>query len=445
MKIPICIKIISVFMAMIISSSCLSGIAQTPLISNVKDSDIPVETLPLIKPWKVISLDPTYRGQWIVTGDVDGDGIADIVSARNVNKGDIHYTCSVVAHRLDGSIIWKWGNPEIGRASLHHDVACQIYDWNGDGKNEVIVAADKYLIEIDGTTGKEKHRFAIPPESSDCIVLCNLSGNKFPSDILVKTRYTQIWAYNYSGKQLWTAKNPGGCKTAHQPRPIDIDGDGKDEIMAGYALLNPDGSMQWPLEDNKHYGGHLDCARIFQKDADPSKFSMILTFCGGNRIAKINGQGKMLWTVTGRHFESVNIGKLRKDLPGKQIVVDIDHEQSKGKGPLWILDENGKFLAEINTPSSRHHLLIDWFGQGLESIIIGRSRTMYDGYGKPVAVFAVDQPSANYICSKGDMDGDGIRDVILFSSSTVYIYQNKNGKKPANKIPLGCGVNFTLY
>ena len=44
-----------------------------------------------------------------------------------------------------------------------------------------------------------------------------------------------------AGNLLWTVENPGGYRTAHQPFPLDIDGDGREEIMAGYALLDPDG------------------------------------------------------------------------------------------------------------------------------------------------------------------------------------------------------------
>src|SRR5512135_1960982 len=88
---------------------------------------------PVVQPWRRITLDPQYSGAWVVAGDLDGDGLVEIVSARNVDRNDVHYTSAVVAQRLDGTVLWRWGNPTIGRKQLHHDVACQIYDWNGDG------------------------------------------------------------------------------------------------------------------------------------------------------------------------------------------------------------------------------------------------------------------------------------------------------------------------
>ena len=100
-----------------------------------------------------------------------------------MNVGDVHYTSAVVAQRLDGQVLWRWGNPNIGRRGLHHDVACQIYDWDGDGTKEVVVATKGYLVELDGATGKERRRLPIPPDATDCLLFANLSGHQRATDV----------------------------------------------------------------------------------------------------------------------------------------------------------------------------------------------------------------------------------------------------------------------
>ena len=130
------------------------------LFDTVTHGD-PAGKAPLIQPWKQVALDPNYSGAWVITGDINGDGQVEII-ARNVNVGDVHYTGAVVAQRLDGQVLWRWGNPNIGRRGLHHDVACQIYDWDGDGTKEVVVATKGYLVELDGATGNERRRLPIP-------------------------------------------------------------------------------------------------------------------------------------------------------------------------------------------------------------------------------------------------------------------------------------------
>ncbi len=438
--------------------------APTPQLFNVRFDDVPDAEVTHIQPWRTIQLDPLFRGAWIVAGDLDGDGLAEIVSARNHDQNDTHYTSSVVVHKLDGSVLWRWGRAEAGRNKLHHDVAAQVYDWDGDGANEVLVAADCAVVELDGRTGQEKRRFAIPPGASDCLVFCNLSGGDRATDVLVKTRYTQIWAFNRDGQQLWTVEMPGGNRTAHQPLPLDIDGDGRDEIIAGFALLNADGSLRWTLDERdpawtagKRLGdGHLDCARLFSRGGSAAESLLALTFCGGDRLALVTGEGRIAWNVPGWHFESIDVGKVCRNVPGPQIVVDIPYAPH-GQQPVWVLDSRGTLLGQILNDESRFHRLVDWHGEGVESIIVGQPPAMYDGEtGRKQAIFAMpvapgetpaDPTTESIICTKADMDGDGAAEVIYSTNpgTTVYIYRNEQGAQPAGNVPLGTGVNWTLY
>ncbi|MGI9427121.1 MAG: hypothetical protein ACR2NM_00570 [Bythopirellula sp.] len=438
---------------------------------STESADELSDDVEVVKPWKVIVQDKNYNGAWLVAGDVDGDGEADIVSCRSLMEGGSHYTASAIVHRLDGSVLWKWGKPEGMRDSLGSDFACQIYDWNGDGVQEVVLstksAGKTWLVELDGPTGKEKRRFEIPHDAADCIVFCNLSGNARATDLLVKTRYEQIWAFNYAGKQLWHSNMPGGLRTAHQPVPIDMDGDGKDEIQAGFAMLNSDGSVRWVLDRSDPIfargksleDAHLDCARVFKLAEKPEDTRLVLTFCQGERIAMVDGLGKILWDIPFHHFESVDIGKVVADAPGKQIVVDIPYAPP-GQQPVWIIDEWGKQLGEVLNEGSRFHRLIDWTDNGTESILIAEPPALYDGTtGEKIAVFemplpegeefpAVSRGTEKFICWVGDMTGDGRQDIIFGTNNPgglIYIYKNQHGKMPKVKHALGTGTNVTLY
>jgi hypothetical protein len=411
------------------------------------------DKVPLIQPFRIVPLDPDYGGHWVVAGDVDGDGKVEIVSSENVNKGDVHYTCTAVAQNLDGSVLWTWGNPDIGRKNWHHDVACQIHDWNGDGKNEVVLCTQGAIVELEGATGREFRRIPIAKDATDCLVFCNLSGGSHPTEVLVKDRYHRIWAYNRKGELLWTVKDPGGYRTAHQPRPIDIDDDGRDEIMAGYALLNPDGSVRWVFQSDKvdQSRGHLDCARVVRRGDSPEAFRIALTLCGAGSIALIDGNGKVLWERTGHHFESIDVGRILPNHAGLHICVDIDH-QPYGKSPIWILDEEGKPLGQIVTDYSRHHCLLDWTGDGVEEILVAHKRGLYNHQGRRIGTFntpglETDSEQTRYEKSLlvGDMTGDGIRDVIIITGSTVYVYKNTHGQKPKTPVSLGTEFNMTLY
>jgi hypothetical protein len=408
--------------------------------------------VPVVQAWRCIALDADYSGAWIVAGDLDGDGAVEIVSARNVDQNDVHYTSAVVAHRLDGPVLWRWGNPRIGRKQLHHDVALQIHDWDGDGRNEVVLCAEGFLVELEGATGKEKRRLPLPKDATDCLVFANLSGQSRATDVLVKTRYTQLWAFNGEGKQLWTVQNPGGYRTAHQPVRVDLDGDGRHEVMAGYAMLNPNGSTRWVFKSQKvdQTRGHCDCFRVIRIGKTPAESRFVMTLCGANDIAVLDGNGKPIWEAVGEHFESVDVGPIFADLPGLQLAVDIDHGPW-GNGPLWMFDEVGQVQTKIMTDYARHHALLDWTGDGVAEILIAQPRALYDGRGRRVATLAMDTKDdaagEERLALTGDFTGDGVPDVLLTTRAMthVYIYKNERGKKPSPPAPLGTDVNFTLY
>jgi len=405
-----------------------------------------------VEPWRRFALDPEYSGAWVVAGDLEGQGCVAIVSARNVDQNDVHDTSALVAQRLDGTVLWRWGDPRVGRKQLHHDVACQIYDWDGDGRNEVVLCTQGFLVELEGATGAERRRFPLPNGATDCLVFANLSGGPRATDVLVKTRYTQLWAFDREGRQLWTVERPGGFLTAHQPVPIDLDGDGRDEVAAGYAMLNADGSTRWVFGSEKiDVGrGHCDCFRLVRAGKTASDSRFVMTFCGANGMVLMDGHGHAIWELTGHHFESVDVGRICPDREGVQLAVDIDH-RPWGEGPVWIIDESGSVQAKIMTDYARHHSLLDWTGDGLAEVVVAQSRGLYDAKGVRIATLAMDETDdregEERLVLTGDFSGDGVPDILLTTRAMTHVcvYRNERGQRPTPAPPLGTGVNFTLY
>lgn len=442
-----------VLAAAIVGSSILCCATLRTVRADAFETDacgVPAGDAPLVAPWRVITVDAQYGGYWVVAGDVDGDGEIELVSARNFDQNDNHFTSSVAVQKLDGSVLWHWGDPQLGRRELHHDVACQIHDLDHNGSNEVIVAADRQLVILDGAAGKPAGTFPIEPHASDCVAFADLSGNGWPGEILVKTRYGQIWAYTAAGQLLWTVQNPGGYRTAHQPLPLDLDGDGRDEILAGYAALNADGSVRWifQAEAGRPNGGHADCWRVVHLAERPADTRLVMTMCGGNALVMTDGAGQLVWRVTGQHYESVDVREIRDDVPGLELVVDVDHLPAPPK-PLCVFDQGGRLLGRINTDYTRHHVLVDWDGDGLQEIGSALPQGLFDGRGRRVCRFAVEAGERPLLMADVDLDGHGPRDVLLTTVKDgiykAYFYRNETATTPSRKRPAGTGRNFTLY
>lgn len=419
-------------------------------MDNIFNSDIRDPEPPIIYPWKVINMNPDFGGQWLVGGDLDGDGEIEFVAARNHDQ----IVTALSAYKLDGTLMWTWGKAGAGGTILTYDIPVQIHDINGDGKNEVLLSEEGDLVILDGYSGKEIVRYPLPEglNVADCITFADISGHGRYSDIIIKTRYTKLWAYTNDWKELWNW-TPSEYYTCHHPTPVDIDRDGKDEILAGYTMLDHDGSEMWTFKSNKVdlSKGHLDCCRVAEIGAKPKDFRFVVTCCGAGLIAMLDGLGNVVWEIEGHHFESPDVASISPNHKGKQIYVDIDHH-TYGDFMGWLINFNGELIGKFMMNYSRHHRLVDWNGDGLYEIVLANALAICDGTGKRVASFDLNGKAEDVRADKKagdpgplvsilDATGSGAGDVILHTDDMIFVYKNPSKQKAF--IP--DSVNFTLY
>jgi rhamnogalacturonan endolyase len=199
--------------------------------------------------WKTFTTPGFGTGRNVRFGDLDGDGRPDMLFAQNIPRvrGDAfdHISC-LTAVTLDGKILWQLGRPDPRNGLLTNDTPFQIYDLDGDGKNEVVLVRDFQIQVLEGSTGKVLQRAWMPTaardnkerpyeiNNGDSLQFVNLSGGKRPQEILIKDRYRWFWVFNRDLQLQWQ----GEGQTGHFPFPADLDGDGRQEFVIGYTLWN---------------------------------------------------------------------------------------------------------------------------------------------------------------------------------------------------------------
>lgn len=409
---------------------------------------------PLTSPWRSIQLPADLSGQWLVAGDLDGDGTLEFVTARNHQQS----VTAMSAVKLDGSLLWTWGEAGAGSSKLTYDVPVQVYDIDGDGKQEVLFSTEGCLRVLEGSTGRELAQHPLPEglTVADCITFADLRGTGRPSDIIIKTRYTKLWAYTADWQELWSWSPSDGHKTCHHPTPMDLDSDGCDEVLAGYTMLDHDGTELWIFGSQKTNlaSGHLDCCRVVETGDTPDEFRLGVTCCGANLVALLDGTGNTIWEIPGHHFESLRVARMRPEIRRPQIFVDIDH-RPYGDCPTWFLDVDGSLLGSYVTNYSRHHGVIDWNGDGLHEIVLANALSLVDGLGNRVASLALGDGDGDIrdvqavgdpgpLVTVVDVDADGIQEVVLHSDHQISIYKPRHATLAVATTAAGT-VNFTLY
>ncbi|MFC7327366.1 discoidin domain-containing protein [Marinactinospora rubrisoli] len=372
-----------------------------------------------------IDISAAGGGARLLLGDVSGDGRRDLVMMQPTYSADDRYigrqVQALTAYDLSGDLLWQIGEPDPRVTTNGTDIPAQIHDVDGDGRNEVVAVMNDRFTVFDGRTGEFVRDFALPdPEAHDAIAFADLRGLGEPRDILLKDRYERIWALDEHGEQLWTHHG----NTGHYPWPYDLDGDGRHELMAGYDLLGPDGSVRWSAD----MADHADTMWFGDVDGDGGT-NIVL---GGAETVAHDPDGREVWrnddTV---ESQNVILGDFRPDLPGLETLgLDRIDRGENGVDGLFLIDAQGEMLFRedrqtrgcwgsipdrIHNWDGRHSDLIMAWNRGC-----GEPPSIFDGEGNVVTRFDVDGRLAH-----ADLCGDDRPEVVDFvMGETAHVYAN---------------------
>ena len=416
---------------------------------------------PSMKLWKKIDLKNFGTSRQIRFGHLTGTDKWHIVLAqaqKRVHRDAYAHISCLTAIDLDGTILWQLGEPSDNSAVLGKisaDMPFQVYDIDGDGKDEVIVGRNFEIQILEGATGKilksaktplsseedseligvPYHIYAFDRVNPDGIRIANFSGHKRPSDILIKDRYCRVYALNSDLEVMWKYQSPKN--TGHFPLALDIDGDGHDELLCGYTLLDHNGKMIWTLPITDDHTDEIVAGK-FVEGSDKGYFACV-SGTQGFFIADFQGNIRMHDFIG--HAQRVSVGNYCPDMPGFQIIVSnfwghqgiLYFYDSKGN-PLWELENerNGNILAPVN-----------WKGDGSDLILLNADTKrggLIDGSGRQAVAFP-DDGHPTMCCEAVDLCGDARDELVVWDYHSMYIYTQSDGEQETCYHP----VKYPIY
>jgi rhamnogalacturonan endolyase len=386
---------------------------------------------PQPKLWKKFDTPKWGAGRNVRFGDLDGDGRLDMLIAQNIPKvrGDAfdHISC-MTAVNLDGKVLWQIGRPDPRNTLLTNDTPFQIHDFDGDGKNEVVMVKDFQIQVLEGATGKALKRAWMPPapaenrerpyelNSGDSMIFLNLSGKKIRQELLLKDRYNTFWVFDNDLKLQWS----GAGQTGHYPFPYDFDGDGKDEFVIGFALWNATGKPVW--SHDAQMKDHTDAISAGNYTGDPQAQPRVYS-CGSDEgLVMISADGKIMKQARIGHAQTQSVARYRPVAPGLQIMTA---NFWRNTGIVTLFDADANILAQEELiPGSSHLQPVNWRGDGQEFAMLSanvREGGMIDGQLRRVVMFPDDgHPDLAYQVL--DVTGDERDEIIVWNADSVWIY-----------------------
>jgi hypothetical protein len=100
---------------------------------------------PAARLWKKFTTPGFGAGRNVRFGDLDGDGVIDMLFAQNVPRvqgGAFDHIRALTAVTLDGRVLWQSGRPDPRNGLLTNDTPFQINDVDGDGREDVVLVRD---------------------------------------------------------------------------------------------------------------------------------------------------------------------------------------------------------------------------------------------------------------------------------------------------------------
>ena len=377
-------------------------------------------------------------------GDLNGDGQADVLFVQSAGQ---KITC-ITALDLNGKILWQRGKADEKHRSLSSDVAVQIYDWDDDKANEVLVIEGKTLRILAGATGKVERQVDVP--SNDSILIANFAGASRPNDLLIKDRYNTIWVYDKNLKLQWTRK----VNTGHFPMNVDVDGDGRDELLCGYTLFGHDGTVRWEFRKSRDRHDHNDAVDADDMDGD-GKVEIAIA-CSRDSVL-LGADGTILWRKPHGHAQHAVIGSFAAGKPGKQVVfVDRVGSRSPQGGIVYCYNKEGKELWHTIPQGwlTIASTIDGWTGTKSQSFVLLYRRhsgppILLDGSGKLVAEFPFGPARAGsgrgqYFAQHFDALGDAREEVFVYNSLALWVYHNAAPAPPGLGKPKR-GANRRIY
>lgn len=390
--------------------------------------------------WKKIRTDGFGVGRNLRFGDLDGDGQVDVLIGQVRHHGpkdrNSELSC-LTAVTFDGRILWQIGEPDPWHDNLTSDVAFQIHDLDGDGRNDVVYCMNFELVVADGATGTTKYKISTPetPKNNklpynrfsrilgDCIYFCDLSGVGRPSDVILKDRYRYVWAFNSKLELLWHAE----CNTGHYPFACDINSDGRDELLVGYTLFDPTGKKLWSLDDKLR--DHADGVAVVRLGAGPD--APLRIFCAAS------DEGAFLADLDGRilkhhrigHVQNPSIADFRADLPGLEIVT-INFWGNQGI--VHVFDAAGNIIADFEPCQHGSMMLpVNWTGEPPEYFVLSPSVVeggLFDAHGRCVVQFPNDgHPELCYAVL--NITGDCRDEIVVWDPYEIWVYTQSDNPK----------------
>jgi hypothetical protein len=192
------------------------------------------------QPWKISEIDRLTTSHRLRWADIDGSGKKVLINApltgAQAEAPEYHGHVPLVFYRPGG-----WKRETIGDANEGVQHGLFIVDWDGQGRDSILTASfsgiDLYQFEKNGEwkrTEITKGRPAAWPKGGSSDVTVGKLGKEHYLAAIEPWHGNDVAVYRHTQKGWTRTMIDDSLAQGHTIVTADLDGDGRDEIIAGY-------------------------------------------------------------------------------------------------------------------------------------------------------------------------------------------------------------------
>jgi hypothetical protein len=319
-------------------------------------------------------------------------------------EGQLLWELDLPVDRLD-----NWPDQRLAVYSREHtDQGRWIYGMTGerarnasarsDGLHGEWVINDEMII-IAGASGQILARAPLPPLDPELRYAdfsrtsANLTGHG--RDIILREWRRDaggsgfaLWAYDEHLRPLWQQRTRLAYGHHDGLMVYDVDGDGRDEVLAGGTLFDAAGNVLWEhdrMDEVARIRGaeHYDAVLVGHLADDPAVDPVAFLLAGSAGVYVVDaltGRTRMVHRVGHAQFRVA--GRWRADLPGRQVLVC---NRWGNMGILTLFSGRGDRLWTIQPDYIGEGCFPVRWGAGDTDLLwvntSGPAQALYDGYG----------------------------------------------------------------
>ncbi len=295
---------------------------------------------------------------WLQTAGIFRSKVFDLPP----NSGHFNTTADeknlycLTATDQSGKILWQVGKPWRGtRPFVTHgaDRSVDVAAIDGDGHAEVVAAMGGIVGVIDGLTGAFKRTVQLDTDNVEIARVARTGRSPGEWTILAMNGDAAYPPHEYSSPtfffdgSLRLLKKADFLGGGHAPQALDLDGDGIQEFLIGYNLVDSRLSTVWtfwpvPRAEWDPPEMHVDGLAIGQINNQSC-----IAYASGRYTSLVSTRdGKLIWKKPGVHPQQCQMGHFLPDSRDCQVLV------ANKRDGLQLFDAQGQEVWSIDPPPS---------------------------------------------------------------------------------------------